>query len=175
MSKSCSSPSPGAPLLQHYLRPHYEDVLVALQLLRVLHAAGTPIPSTCCRATWRGSAKFMATFMCRVACAVNTGNAGKNCIINDVINPHAGTPTQWQHPPPPLPTTAPARVRQFACSIAAFNCPTAGAITRERAFPDYLYPRAVGKKVIVQLSAKWEMYVASRNRRSRHHKVLYVL
>jgi len=38
---------------------------------------------------WRCSAKFMATFMCRVACAVNTGNAGKKCIINDVINPHA--------------------------------------------------------------------------------------
>jgi len=41
----------------------------------------------------RCSAKFMATFMCRVACAVNTGNAGKKCIINDVINPHALTHT----------------------------------------------------------------------------------
>lgn len=144
MSKSCSSPSPGAPPPPpHYLRPQRRRPRRAA-VATCAACSRRPLPSTCCRATWRGSAKFMATFMCRVACAVNTGNAGKKCIINDVINPHAGTPTQWQHPPPPIPP-APVRVRQFACSIAAFNCPTAGAITRERAFPDYLYPRTVGK------------------------------
>lgn len=67
----------------------------SLQLLRVLHAwlapasASAAIPFHVSCALWRSSAKFMATFMCRVACAVNTGNAGKKCIINDVINPHA--------------------------------------------------------------------------------------
>lgn len=50
-------------------------------------------PPAASAAAERSSAKFMATFMCRVACAVNTGNAGKKCIINDVINPHAATPT----------------------------------------------------------------------------------
>lgn len=95
-----------------YLRPQRRRPRRAAVATCAACSRHPPFPalSTCCRATWRGSAKFMATFMCRVACAVNTGNAGKKCIINDVINPHAGTPTQWCHPlPSPLP---------FLCSPA---------------------------------------------------------
>lgn len=89
----------------------------SLQLLRVLHARRAPASSAlpCCvsRVLWRSSAKFMATFMCRVACAVNTGNAGKKCIINDVINPHAHSPPTTPTPSPHIwPGSAPAVAMQ---------------------------------------------------------------
>lgn len=81
-----------------------EDVLIVVVATCAAFRAARPHSSASPEVLWRSSAKFMATFMCRVACAVNTGNAGKKCIINDVINPHAHTPPVPQPTSPPTPT-----------------------------------------------------------------------